>query len=414
MINLLKRLLFILPRLVFETLSSVLMFLIAKSIFNNYDIGYIVLISFLVMITSYLLNQRVKNKGAFILGMFLSFIFASTVRENGIFQMLLYTIFYFYIWTVGLKINVSYENSKIYMKKFFFYTMAMLMIMMTIGLGDIYYYINELSLYFVIYSFSVMLYIGKLNVEDVYSDREANEIKGKKSNKYKGIIINIFIVFLIVVMVANVLIDNAIFIQSLVETMLKPIAYMGERFAWFVESRIVNRENVGDIIGAFQSSGDSTTEMLMTKEENINRNAIDLKIILQTFFIIFSLIALLLYYFKLNKREKTFICIEDDFEEVRENVFSMDYFINNIINKVKKIWKKTMPRNGKVEDLNEVRRKYKKTIEQLIQNNYLIDEFDTPDEIMGKINYDDIDKFQLAQLTKDYKINRYFHLKHKK
>ena len=314
MLRNMKQFMLVLPRLIFETISPLIFFLIVKALFKHYDVGYVAVISIGIMLMSYVLNKRINDKRSLVLGMMIAIIFSMFANQFTITMKIIYCLFYFYIWIIGLKMNVNYEYPSVYMRKFYIHSLIMIAIMITIGLGNIAYYVNELSVYFIIYAIAVMLYVGKLNIEEIYSSREANDVKGKK-NKYKGIVLNILIIFLVIFMIANVLISNAELFKNFFEMVLKPVGLIGERFSKFIESKIIDRsvDGIGD--GSLAGVAEEASEVYEYRENIERESRINFKLIFQIFVFSGSFILLLFYSLKLFKRDRIIEIEEEDYKE---------------------------------------------------------------------------------------------------
>lgn len=401
-----KQFMLILPRLIFETLSPLMFFLIVKALFDHYHIGYIAVIAIGIMLVSYVLNKRIKSRQSLIFGLITAIVFGMFLNQFTISMKIIYSLFYFYIWIAGLKMNVNYEYPSIYMRKFYIHSLIMIALMITIGLGNIAYYVNELSVYFIIYAMAVMLYVGKLNIEDIYSDREANDIKGKK-NKYKGIVLNILIIFLIIFMIANVLISNAELFKNFFEMALKPVGLIGERFSKFIESKIIDRSGDGIGDGSLAGVAEEASEVYEYRDNIERESRINFKLIFQILVFSGSFILLLLYSLKLFKRDRIIEIEEEDYTEVRESVFSKELLLSKTMKGIYNVVNRFFPKKNKSERLSPIRQKYKETIGELLQAGRYITISDTPDDILKKSLLNGEERKKMYELTNIYKKIRY-------
>jgi Ca2+/Na+ antiporter len=341
-----------------------------------------------------------------VIGGVASFAFGFINTQFSVFFRVVYGLYYLYIWIVGLRINVDYEYPTVYMRKFFYNSFAMVVLMLTVGLTNIFFYMNELSMYFVIYAVSVMLYIGKINIEAIYSDRDANEISGKKDNKYKGIVINMLVIFLIIFLIATALVDNSGFLRDVFEMALRPVGLFGERVSHFIENRLVEHPlkiNEGNAAG----SADPSADMMEEYRQQRNHVNINYKLIVQILFAVGALIGLTIYARKLFKRGRLVEKEEVDYCEIRENVFSKKLLYDNTLGKMFGVMANLFSKKARPEPLESIRQKYRDTIMEMMGSGQEIVVSDTPDEILKKVVLTPEERERFTKLTEAYKQYRY-------
>lgn len=397
---------FVLPRLVFESLSVMLIFTIMKSIFNHFDIGYLAVISIGMITLSHLLHRRFATKTVIAVGIAISLALGLAHTDFNWFFRGVYVLYYLYVWMSGIRLNLEHEDPSVYMRKFFFTGFVMVVLMITVGLSNIFYYIDTLSVYFLMYAVAVMLYIGKLNIESVYTERAANAMKRRSRNQYKGVLLNLFIILLVVFLIATALVNNADFFRDLLELALRPVGYMGERLSHFIENRLIERTS-DNTDGEFLGIADEVTEMYTVDETRDARRSINYKLIAQIIFILGLVGGLVYYGLRLMKQHRVVEIEEEDYREIRENVFSSRLLYDNTLGRLLSTARKWFERSEKEPVLDFIRQRYRNVVALMIRSGQQISMSDTPDEILRKVVLIPEERESFERLTEVYKLHRY-------
>ncbi|MTI70502.1 MAG: hypothetical protein FH751_09660 [Firmicutes bacterium] len=398
-----------------------------RSFYYEFELNYMFQFSLIVVGVSYIVSylyvrigeEEINRKVLPITGIIVS-ISASKLSAGFIYDSLAinFILFFYYtiIWIKGMNFIIRNDTYEIYFKRFIFSICAIFFVMMTIGLGNLRWFMNNLETYFIGYFLISILYLTRLNLLNVYSNTRVNMIN-KKRNLMKfnifsstGVLVLFFLIFNNTLKIKYFNIAFEIFWNILVK-ILYPFVYIFYKIAIFLRKRTAKfnlEEN--DLLkindgngnkGVFESLKQIAPERFITIINAIFKWGFILIITGIVIYIMWKLTKEILVRLKETS---------DNANEEKDYIYNKEDIKKNLTKSIKKVYNtisNIFSKEESKEKLSKVRIVYIQVVNNLINKGYKYKTFFTPNEYLMKFNKDKITYNNLSTLTKYYNKDRY-------
>lgn len=408
-------------RFAYDSLKVFLLFVMIVRAFNNAFaieglFGFTVGVLLASILVSYYLStlsdeNREKYRYVGLVGivcaLFIGIRFGSNLAFSG--QMILGGYFVV-VWMNGIKFITETDNTHLFFKRFFQTFLVMLFISISVGIGQLRWYLEALRPFYMVFILSVIMNLISMNLKAAYKETAANIMQ--KSRRVLAFNITSIVLLTLSILGLTVFFSSISlgWLEEAVRFALLPIAQFGAWFSNRIRERALKMKRQ-DATGEFQSWSDRVEEMqddIGSQSTHQGPSPWDQYIEWAFILIVIGLLLGLAYYLtkQIEKRKPG----QDDLEdgELRESLLTTDYVKNKVINRVTSVVDKIKSIFAKdADNLPRIRRLYKAYLEQALSKGTSISHDMTPNEILKKDGLRRTLPKSLRQLTTIYNKYRY-------
>jgi len=369
--------------------------MLARAFYKSFNISglftYTAVVFLASILVSYILSSfddlnREKFKYLGLLGIVGSLLVGIRFNPNFAFtgQMIMGGYFVV-VWMNGISFITEKDNTHFFFRRFFQTFLVMLFIALSVGVGQLRWYLTALQPFYTVFFLSVIMNLVSMNLKSAYQETSAN-IMQKSKRVLAFNIVSIFLLtfsFLGLMLVfSNVSLG---WLETLVRFALMPIAQFGSWFSRRIKERGIRNQN--------PNGGDSVMEWSDRIEEMHEDIQEEIPIhtdspwdqYIEWLFVIIIIAALIgLAYYLTRRIEKRRIQKDSiELSEIRESMLSGSYIKKHFANRMGQFSDKINSLLGrKQEELPKVRMLYKAYLEYITHKGISITEDMTPNEIL--------------------------------
>lgn len=405
----------------YDCMKVFLLFVMLARAFNkNFNISglftYTALVFLASILVSFILStlddvKRDQFKYLGLIGIIASLLVGLRFNPNFAFtgQMMMGGYFVI-VWMNGIGFITQKDNTHFFFKRFFQTFLLMLFISLSVGIGQLRWYLTELQPFYTVFFLSVIMNLISMNLKSAYQEASANIMQKSK----RVLAFNIISIFLLtfsflglMVLFSNVSLG---WLEEVVRFALMPIAQFGAWFSRRIKDRAIRNQNSngGDSVQGWSDRVEEMREDLSEEFPVDTESHLDQYI--EWFFVIIVILALLgLAYYLTRQIEKRRIQKENlEIGEVRESMLSGSYMRQHMAKHIERFTKKLGEVFGRKEEaLPRVRRLYKTYLEYITHKGIAVSTDMTPNEILRKDQSKRGELKHPAQLTQIYNAHKY-------
>lgn len=314
------------------------------------------------------------------------------------------------VWMNGIRFIAEKDNTHFFFKRFFQTFLLMMFISMSIGIGQLRWYISELQPFYTVFFLSVIMNLISMNLKAAYQEASANIMQ--KSKRVLAFNIISIVILTLSILGLTVLFSNISlgWMEDIIRFALMPIAQFGAWFSRRIRERAIrNQRSNGS--GEVQSWSDRVEEMQEGIAEEIpvhTQSQWDQYI---EWFVLVLAIALLvgLAYYLTKQIEKRKVHKEElDSSEFRESLLTGEYIRNKVAERLSRIVGRiNMALGLGREELPLIRELYRDYMTYIARKGVGLSDAMTPNEILEKDRRKRGMKEKPAILTDIYYKHRY-------
>ena len=385
-------------RFVYDSLKVFLLFAMVVRAFNNTFIiegvfGFTVAVLLASIFVSYYLSvlsdeMREKHKYIGLAGIVISLFTGIRLGASmGFAGQMVMGGYFVIVWMNGIKFITESDNTHLFFKRFFQTFLIMLFISISVGIGQLRWYIHALRPFYVVFILSVIMNLISMNLKAAYQETAANIMQ--KSRRVLAFNITSIVLLTLSMLLLTVFFSSISlgWLEEVIRFALLPVAQFGAWFSGKIRERALKMKRE-DASGEFQSWSDRVQEMqddIGSQSSQQGPSPWDQYI--EWAFIILVIGLLLGFAYYLTKKIEKRRAGQDDLQdgEYRESLLTTSYVKEKVMKRLKSTAEKLKSIFSKDTDtLPRIRLLYRMYLEEVMSKGVSISQDMTPNEILKK------------------------------
>ncbi|WP_430883600.1 hypothetical protein [Fusibacter sp. JL216-2] len=408
-------------RFVYDSLKVFLLFIMVIRAFDNTFaiegiFGFTTAILLTSVLVSYYLSKlsdekREKYRYIGLVGIIFSLLIGIRLGASmGFSSQMVVGGYFIIVWMNGIKFITESDNTHLFFKRFFQTFLIMLFISISVGIGQLRWYLEALRPFYVVFILSVIMNLISMNLKAAYQETAANIMQ--KSRRVLAFNITSIILLTLSILGLTVFFSSISlgWLEEVVRFVLLPVAQLGAWFSGKIRERALRMKRE-DASGEFQSWSDRVEEMQEDIGSQSTQNGSSpWDQYIEWAFIIIVIAVLLGFAYYLTKKIEKRKADQDNLEEgeYRESLLTATYVKEKVMKGLMSVVEKARSIFSKdTDELPRIRRLYKTYLQQALARGTSISQDMTPNEVLKKdLTRRRVEK-PLKQLTAIYNKFRY-------